>query len=125
MLKGSGKSIASLGGSRFLLQLPAAGVYRRIDPSGCGGEEDQRSDEIGIVALGLGHDGIARVLEDATGRYSPDGWANKTLEVSDRWKADKIVAEVNYGGAMVEATIRTARRYASIGSAQEFDRTRI
>jgi phage terminase large subunit-like protein len=46
--------------------------------------------------------------------YSPDGWANKTLEVSDRWKADKIVAEVNYGGAMVEATIRTARRHAPI-----------
>jgi PBSX family phage terminase large subunit len=89
-------------------------VVIAVDPSGCGGEEDQRSDEIGIVAVGLGHDGIARVLEDATGRYSPDGWANKTLEVSDRWKAEKIVAEVNYGGAMVEANIRTARRYASI-----------
>jgi phage terminase large subunit-like protein len=44
------------------------------------------------VAAGLGHDGIGRVLEDATGRYSPDGWANKALALFDRWKADKIVA---------------------------------
>jgi phage terminase large subunit-like protein len=66
------------------------------------------------VAVGLGHDGIGRVLEDATGRYSPDEWANKTLALCDRWKADKIVAEKNFGGAMVESTIRTARRHAPI-----------
>ena len=85
-----------------------------VDPSGCAGEEDKRSDEIGVVAVGLGHDGIGRVLEDATGRYSPDEWANKTLELFDRWKADKIVAERNFGGAMVESTIRTARRTAPV-----------
>ena len=48
-----------------------------IDPSGCAGENDKRSDEVGIVVAGVGHDGIARILEDATGRYSPDQWANK------------------------------------------------
>ena len=85
-----------------------------VDPSGCAGEEDTRSDEIGIVAVGLGHDGIGRVLEDATGRYSPDEWANKALALCDRWRADKIVAEKNFGGAMVESTIRTARRHAPI-----------
>ncbi|MGA2717123.1 MAG: hypothetical protein ABSG41_28910 [Bryobacteraceae bacterium] len=85
-----------------------------VDPSGCAGEEDKRSDEVGIVATGLGHDGIGRILEDGTGRYSPDEWANKTLELFDRWKADKIVAERNFGGAMVEWTIRTARRTAPV-----------
>jgi hypothetical protein len=89
-------------------------VVISVDPSGCAGEQDRRADEIGIIATGVGHDGIARVLEDATGRYSPDEWANKTLELFDRWKADKIVAEVNFGGAMVETTIRTARRHAPI-----------
>jgi phage terminase large subunit-like protein len=54
------------------------------------------------------------VVEDATGRYSPNEWAIKTLELYDRWKADKIVAEQNYGGAMVESNIRTARRHAPI-----------
>jgi hypothetical protein len=89
-------------------------VVIAVDPSGCAGEEDQRSDETGIVAVGLGHDGIGRVLEDATGRYSPAGWANQALALFDRWKADKIVAEKNFGGAMVESTIRTARKHASI-----------
>ena len=50
----------------------------------------------------------------STGRYSPDGWANKALALFDRWKGDKIVAEQNYGGAMVESTIRTARRTAPV-----------
>ena len=85
-----------------------------IDPSGCSGENDKRSDEVGIVAVGLGHDGIARILEDATGRYSPDEWAHKALELYDRWNGDKIVAETNFGGAMVESTIRTARGNAPI-----------
>jgi phage terminase large subunit-like protein len=31
-----------------------------------------------------------------------------------RWKADRIVAETNYGGAMVESTIHTARRTAPV-----------
>jgi hypothetical protein len=89
-------------------------VVIAVDPSGCAGEQDKRSDEVGIVAIGVGHDGIARVLEDATGRYAPNEWAHKALELYDRWKADKIVAEMNYGGAMVESTIRTARRHAPI-----------
>jgi hypothetical protein len=89
-------------------------VVIAVDPSGCAGESDQRSDEIGIVAAGVGHDGIGRILEDATGRYAPDGWAQKTLELFDRWKADRIVAEKNFGGAMVESTIRTGRRSAPV-----------
>jgi hypothetical protein len=89
-------------------------VVIAVDPSGCAGENDRRSDEVGIVAAGVGHDGIGRVLEDATGRYAPDGWARRALELFDRWQADRIVAEKNFGGAMVESTIRTARRTAPV-----------
>ena len=93
-------------------------TFRRIviavDPSGCEGPDDERSDEIGIVVAGLGHDGIGRVLQDASGRYSPNGWASKAIELLDRWKADRIIAEKNFGGAMVESTIRTVRKNASI-----------
>jgi hypothetical protein len=85
-----------------------------IDPSGCEGEDDKRSDEVGIVVVGLGHDGIGRILEDGTGRYAPNDWANKALALFDRWKGDKIVAEKNFGGAMVESTIRTARKIAPV-----------
>jgi len=89
-------------------------VVIAIDPSGCAGDDDRRSDEVGIVVVGLGQDGIARILEDATGHYSPNDWANKAIELYDRWKADLIVAETNFGGAMVESNIRTARRNAPV-----------
>jgi len=89
-------------------------VVVAIDPSGCAGENDKRSDEVGIVVAGVGHDGIARILEDATGRYSPNDWANRALALYDRWKADRIVAETNYGGAMVESTIHTVRSTAPV-----------
>lgn len=93
-------------------------TFRRIvvavDPSGCSGKDDERSDEVGIVVAGLGRDGIGRILEDRSGRYSPDGWGTEAIRLYDRWKADRIVAESNYGGAMVEHTIRTARPNAPI-----------
>jgi hypothetical protein len=85
-----------------------------VDPSGCSGEDDERSDEVGIVVAAVGHDGFGRVLEDCSGRYSPDGWANAALRAYDRWQADRIVCEQNFGGAMVEHTIRTVRRTAPI-----------
>jgi Phage terminase large subunit/Terminase RNaseH-like domain len=85
-----------------------------VDPSGCSGPEDQRSDEIGIVVSGLGHDGIVRVLEDKSGRYSPDGWSQEVIHCYDRWKADRIVAEKNFGGSLVEYTIKTKRQNAPV-----------
>jgi phage terminase large subunit-like protein len=73
-----------------------------VDPSGGG-------DEIGIVAAGRGVDGLFYILEDATCSLSPSGWARRVGEVYDRHRADKIIAERNFGGDMVESTIRTAR----------------
>ena len=83
-----------------------------IDPSGAEGDEDDRSDEIGIIVAGVGEDGCGYVLEDLSGRHGPSGetgWGNIAVEAYDRWKADRIVAEVNYGGAMVEAVIKAIR----------------
>ena len=76
-----------------------------VDPSGCSGPEDYRSDEIGIVVLGLDRDGVAHVLEDATMRGSPTEWGAKSTQLYRKWGADKLVAEKNYGGAMVKAVI--------------------
>lgn len=78
-----------------------------IDPSGSDGTG---GDSQGIIVAGKGVDGRAYVLEDATCRLSPEGWARRGVSIYHRWKADRIVAEVNYGGAMVEHTIRTADR---------------
>ena len=67
----------------------------------------QASDETGIIAAGLGTDGHAYVLEDLSGRYTPDAWARIVIDAYHRHNADRIVAEVNQGGDMVEHTLRT------------------
>lgn len=85
-----------------------------VDPSGCAGPEDERSDEIGIVVTGRDARGSALVLDDLSGRYSPEGWAKAALKAFDTWDADMIVGEKNYGGAMVESTIRAVRRNAPV-----------
>lgn len=80
-----------------------------VDPSGCSGEEDKRSDEVGIAVVGLGTDGRAYVLEDLSGRFGPAEWGRLVVAAYDRHDADCVVAEVNYGGAMVGEVIRAAR----------------
>lgn len=77
-----------------------------IDPSGARGPEDTRSDEIGICVAGKGYDGKGYVLEDLSCRLGPAGWARRAVEAYYRWSADAIVAEINFGKAMVEDTIR-------------------
>lgn len=77
-----------------------------IDPSGCSGEEDYRSDEIGIVVAALGTDGHGYLLEDLSGRHGPKEWGKIAVEAYKRYRADRIVGESNFGGAMVEAVVR-------------------
>ena len=78
-----------------------------VDPSGAADEFDLKADEIGIVVGGLGVNGHGYVLEDATGLYSPAGWARKVDDLYKKWRADRVVAEKNFGGAMVESTLKT------------------
>ena len=81
-----------------------------VDPSGCSGKEDYKSDEIGITVCGLGTDGKGYLLADYSGRYSPIEWAQKAIDAYETFEADKIIAEKNYGGSLVESNIRTVRR---------------
>ncbi|MGH6922543.1 MAG: ATP-binding protein, partial [Propylenella sp.] len=67
------------------------------------------SDACGIVAAGLDGDGCGYVLYDATAeRLTPARWAKRAADLYHRLEADRIVAEVNQGGDMVEAVIRQA-----------------
>jgi predicted phage terminase large subunit-like protein len=86
---------------------PLKRIVVAVDPSGARGIEDTRSDEIGICVAGLGYDSRAYVLEDLTCRLGPAGWARRAVEAFHRWSADAIVAETNFGKAMVEETIRS------------------
>ena len=61
----------------------------------------------GIVCAGLGRDGRAYVLDDMTAeRKTPAQWAGIAVGLYHARGADRIVAEVNQGGAMVEAVLR-------------------
>lgn len=80
-----------------------------VDPSGTKGATDQ-GDSIGIVVAGLGGDGVGYVLADRSCKLSPDGWGRRAVEAYREFKADRIVAEKNFGGAMVEHVIRTVDR---------------
>lgn len=79
-----------------------------VDPSGCQGPEDVRSDEVGITVTGTDYEGQGYVLADLSGRYGPEQWGRLVVGAYDAWQADTIVAETNYGGAMVVSNIRSA-----------------
>jgi phage terminase large subunit-like protein len=76
-----------------------------IDPAMTSGE---KADETGIVPVGLGVDGHGYVLKDLSCRMSPDGWARRAVQAYHELEADRIIAEVNNGGELVENVIRTA-----------------
>lgn len=68
-----------------------------------------RGDACGIVAVALCADGRAYVVADASvaGR-SPEGWARVVAEAAQVHGADRVIAEANNGGAMVESVLRAA-----------------
>lgn len=85
-------------------------VVVAVDPSVTATEE---SDETGIVAAGVDRHGHFYVLDDYSLVASPNEWAQQVVDLYDLHDADKIIAEVNQGGDMVETTIRTVRKNIS------------
>jgi len=75
-----------------------------IDPAITSNKE---SDMTGIVVAGVDVNGIAYVLADCTGRYTPQQWAARAVSLFEEYEADRIVAERNQGGDMVRHTLQT------------------
>jgi phage terminase large subunit-like protein len=80
-----------------------------VDPSGAGDADNADNDAIGIIVEGLGTDGNAYLLEDCTVKAGPATWGAVATNAFDRWGADTIVGETNFGGDMVRHVIQTAR----------------
>ena len=76
-----------------------------VDPSGTSGVDD--GDSVGIVICGKGIDGFFYVLGDWTCKLSPAGWGRRAVDAYREFSADRVIAERNFGGAMVEHVIRT------------------
>lgn len=84
--------------------VPLQRIVIAIDPAVSHGEN---SDETGIIAAGLTHDQIGVILEDLSLKGPTTFWINKAIEAYHRLKADRIVAEVNMGGELVEHLLRS------------------
>ena len=80
-----------------------ARIVVAIDPAVSTGEE---ADETGILVVGKDTQGHGYVLADLSGKHQPVEWATIATTAYRTHRADRIVAERNNGGAMVEATIR-------------------
>jgi phage terminase large subunit-like protein len=78
-------------------------VVVAIDPAATSGED---ADETGIVVAGKDAAGHGYIIADVSGRYAPPEWARVAVAAYREYHADRIVAEVNNGGEMVEATLR-------------------
>lgn len=83
--------------------VPLKRLIVAIDPAVSHGKN---SDETGIVVAGLTAHGIGVILEDVSLKGSSNQWLLKAIEAYHRWKADRIVAEVNMGGDLVEQLLR-------------------
>lgn len=106
--QGEGRIIPGIDATRVAVAPEMQRVVVAVDPSGTRG--DGAGDDIGIVVAGKGMDGRAYVLADRTCQLSPDGWGRRAIAAYHEFRADRVVAERNFGGAMVEHVIRTADR---------------
>lgn len=80
-----------------------------VDPSGAADDNNENNDPIGIVVCALATDGVGYVLEDCSLKAGPRTWGKVAAGAYDRHEADLVVGEINFGGAMVEHVIQTAR----------------
>lgn len=102
------------------IQVPTAPALRRIvvavDPAVT---SNASSDQTGLVVVGISGpqagfpDGLLYVLEDASGIYTPLQWAEHAARLYKKYNADKVVAEVNNGGDLVEVNMRQVDRTIS------------
>lgn len=63
-------------------------------------------DETGIIAAGLGFDGRYYIIDDASDLYSTSEWGKASVGIYKKWKADRLIGEVNQGGDLVEMNIQ-------------------
>jgi phage terminase large subunit-like protein len=74
-----------------------------VDPAVTSGEN---SNETGIIVVGLCPQGLGFVLEDLSIRCPAPQWAAQILKAYKKWEADRVVAETNQGGDLVESMLR-------------------
>jgi len=113
-MEGALWSLSMIEGKRVSEIPEMKNIIVAVDPAVTSGDD---ADETGIVVVGKDTNNEYYVLEDKSGKYSPDQWGNVAIDLFHQWDADRIVAEVNNGGDLVERLIRTIDpnvRYKSV-----------
>ena len=72
------------------------------------------SAETGIIVAGTDDDLRGYVLEDGSGRMSPNEWARRAIDLYDQHAASRIIGERNNGGDLVGTVLRTASEGRSL-----------
>jgi phage terminase large subunit-like protein len=88
---------------------PLKRVEVAIDPAGDG---KRRSDETGILVVGLGNDDRLYVLADYSAKHSWDAWAEKAIEAFVAHKATGIIVERNKFVGAPASNLRAAMKEA-------------
>jgi phage terminase large subunit-like protein len=97
---------------------PAGSAARRTADDNAMSEEDRanlrRNASTAICVAAKGYDNRIYILAWVAGQWTPNEWASKAVEFFHVFRADRIVAEKNFGGLMVESTLRNVWREAPI-----------
>lgn len=89
------------------LMPPLQRIVVALDPSVT---TKENSDETGIIVAGIDDNKHAYILDDKSGVMAPIEWAKVAVRLYHHHAADRIIAEINQGGDMVESTIRGVDR---------------
>jgi phage terminase large subunit-like protein len=84
---------------------PLTRIVVGVDPAGTA---NAKSDETGIITVGIDAGKNLFVLDDVSGRYSPEGWGSRSNSQYEDYSADAIVPEKNYGADMVKYVLENA-----------------
>lgn len=84
-----------------------------VDPAVTSGED---SADTGIVVAGKDSDGHFYVLSDDSLKASPMTWADQVATTYSKFRADRVIGEINNGGDLVETVIRQADKNISYSS---------
>jgi phage terminase large subunit-like protein len=88
-------------------EVPEMGrIVVSIDPAI---SSEEKSNEHGIIVVGIGSDGRGYVLDDVSLKGTPSQWANRAVSIFHKWDADSVVIEVNQGGDMCRNTLTSVQ----------------
>ena len=92
---------------------PLQRIVIAIDPAVT---HHDHSDETGIIVAGRDDHGHAYVIDDLSGKFSCQEWAQRAIAAYHKYQADVIVAEVNMGGDLVQEMLRAIDKTVSYKS---------